>query len=506
MTSRSIRVLARLAKHRLPTLAALTLTGVALASCQTANSVPQRLPAAGWHLGWRAETVFPTVSSTPTSCRFSAMVTSSGTALRAEFTGLANTRGYSILGASVARPAAPNSLTVTPGSSVPLTFGGKPGVTVHPGNVVLSDPIPFVTTDNKQVLITVSASAGDSYLKGELSEPGGCSASSVVPSAANAPAGAFAAKPGYVRWLRSLLVEGMPQRSIAALGDSITEGPAPRTVGDMPRWTDVLAQDGSNVVNAGVGGNALTRTGMFGTVNGESRAAALLAEPNLTDLVLCMGTNDLAFGASSQQILDAMARVISSAQRVGVRVWVCTIPARNSPTWPTRLENERQQVNNAVRGTWLRSRGANGIDMDVAVRDPLHPKSLRPAYDSGDHLHPNAAGARAMGLRAVSIMGLPSAPPASPAPTPATPTPATPTPTTPAPTPTTPAPTSPAPTTAAPTSPAPTSPAPTSPDPTSPAPTSPDPTSTDSTGIGPAASDPTATETALKALVVNPLW
>jgi lysophospholipase L1-like esterase len=37
------------------------------------------------------------------------------------------------------------------------------------------------------------------------------------------------------------------------------------------------------------------------------------------------------------------------------------------------------------------------IDFDAAVRDPERPGRLRPAYDTGDHLHLNAAGQRAMG-------------------------------------------------------------------------------------------------------------
>jgi lysophospholipase L1-like esterase len=36
------------------------------------------------------------------------------------------------------------------------------------------------------------------------------------------------------------------------------------------------------------------------------------------------------------------------------------------------------------------------IDFDAAVRDPSHPTRILPAYDSGDHLHPNDAGYQAM--------------------------------------------------------------------------------------------------------------
>jgi lysophospholipase L1-like esterase len=36
------------------------------------------------------------------------------------------------------------------------------------------------------------------------------------------------------------------------------------------------------------------------------------------------------------------------------------------------------------------------IDFDAAIRDPSHPTRMLPAYDSGDHLHPNDAGYQAM--------------------------------------------------------------------------------------------------------------
>jgi hypothetical protein len=32
------------------------------------------------------------------------------------------------------------------------------------------------------------------------------------------------------------------------------------------------------------------------------------------------------------------------------------------------------------------------VDFDRALRDPAHPSRLRPAYDSGDHLHPSDNG------------------------------------------------------------------------------------------------------------------
>jgi len=38
------------------------------------------------------------------------------------------------------------------------------------------------------------------------------------------------------------------------------------------------------------------------------------------------------------------------------------------------------------------------IDFDALMRDPAQPTRLRKDYDSGDGLHPSAAGYRAMGV------------------------------------------------------------------------------------------------------------
>ena len=54
----------------------------------------------------------------------------------------------------------------------------------------------------------------------------------------------------------------------------------------------------------------------------------------------------------------------------------------------------RQKVND-----WIRSSGEfdGVVDLDRVLRDPAHPTQLLPAYDSGDHLHPNNLGSAAEG-------------------------------------------------------------------------------------------------------------
>jgi len=64
--------------------------------------------------------------------------------------------------------------------------------------------------------------------------------------------------------------------------------------------------------------------------------------------------------------------------------------------FPTQAPKEakRQAVNQWIRA----SRAFDAvIDFDKLVGDPAQPGRFLPAYDSGDHLHPNDAGHKAMG-------------------------------------------------------------------------------------------------------------
>ena len=63
-------------------------------------------------------------------------------------------------------------------------------------------------------------------------------------------------------------------------------------------------------------------------------------------------------------------------------------------------------VHTSIGGNRVRIRVSNEfdgvIDFDGATRDPAHPTRFLPAYDSGDHLHPNDLGYQVMG-NAVSL-------------------------------------------------------------------------------------------------------
>src|SRR5262249_25713635 len=100
---------------------------------------------------------------------------------------------------------------------------------------------------------------------------------------------------------------------------------------------------------------------------------------------------------SSRVCTAGHRRIINRAHAMGLRVYGGTLnPVEGFPFpgfWTPTMEEKRQAVN-----YWIRTGNAYDavIDFDLVLRDPAHPTRLRPEYDSGDHVHPNDAGYRAM--------------------------------------------------------------------------------------------------------------
>lgn len=278
-----------------------------------------------------------------------------------------------------------------------VRFAGATDVRVAALGQVASDPVPMPVTAGQQLIVDLEVDPGDAPRTVAGWEHNRC-----VPLA-----GGTATTDGPVQWLSGVRVLGPAVRTVAALGDSITEG-AGLASGSYLRWTDRLAAGGSDVLNEGLSGGAVGRAGLYGSTDGVTRDRTLIAEPGLTDVVVALGTNDLSLGATSAQVLDAIDHVIAADRARGVHTWVSTIAPRGSRTLSFAQEPARQSINAALRGTWLTSRQAGLVDSDAALRDPAFPRQLLPAYTDGDLVHPNAAGELAIAAQVASALHLPA--------------------------------------------------------------------------------------------------
>ena len=120
----------------------------------------------------------------------------------------------------------------------------------------------------------------------------------------------------------------------------------------------------------------------------------------VSHVVILEGINDIGAGGTDRpletaDLIAGYRQLIARARARGIKAVMGTLtPFAGSFYFSPAREAQRQAVNR-----WIRTSGEPDavIDFDAATRDPEAPGRLRPAYDSGDHLHPNAQGYRAMG-------------------------------------------------------------------------------------------------------------
>jgi lysophospholipase L1-like esterase len=152
------------------------------------------------------------------------------------------------------------------------------------------------------------------------------------------------------------------------------------------------------VLNAGIGGNRIVGPGP-----GENPVALdrldrdVFGQTGVRTVIMLEGINDLSGGVPADTVMAGIREVVDRARAHNLRIIGGTIlPFKDADTggnWTPAKEQWRQTVNAFIRSEGLFD---GYIDFDAAVRDPADPQRLRPAFDSGDHLHPNEAGFEAM--------------------------------------------------------------------------------------------------------------
>ena len=158
------------------------------------------------------------------------------------------------------------------------------------------------------------------------------------------------------------------------------------------------------VLNAGINGNRLLRDGDGGESALRRLDRDVLTQAGIKYLIVLEGINDIGHIVSAppsdpadtaQNLILALEQIAVRAHTHGIKVIGATItPYENCKYASREGEKMRAAINDWIRTT----KSLDGVvDFDKIVRDPAHPTRFLPAYDSGDHLHPNAAGLHAMG-------------------------------------------------------------------------------------------------------------
>jgi lysophospholipase L1-like esterase len=318
---------------------------------------------------------------------------------------------------------------VVPGTARPISFGGKPTVTIAPGASAVSDPVslPFVTDPNDK-LLTGRRLAITFHVAGDTG-PMTWHAKALTTSYISPPnSGVQTAETAFpystTSWYFLDAVDMSAPAgtsAIVAFGDSITDGTASTINGD-DRWPDQFALNlhalyGSRfaVVNAGIGGNMVIGPADYkanpfagGPAATERLDRDVSTLSGVKTVLWLEGINDFGNANAKPEDVEAGVRAVVKRLRAkipGVRIFMATLTSSLNSTnggYGTPAINDKRQAYNQ----FIKTAGIfDGVlDFDAATLDPKTGE-LKAEYQPnssvggpGDKLHPNRAGYMAMGL------------------------------------------------------------------------------------------------------------
>jgi lysophospholipase L1-like esterase len=343
-----------------------------------------------------------------------------------------------------------NGASIAAGSDRALTFSGMQSITIPPGAPVLSDPVDLNVAALSDLAIslylpgpvqatTIHSSA---FQTNYVSQAGNFTGAATLPTQNTITSWPF---------LTEVDVTDPGGAAIVALGDSITDG-SNTTVDANHRWPDLLAlrlqttrdlvgasasasagvkaaagatqaiaskdivglvawNGRLGVVNRGIGGNRLLRDPgeqpLFGRATLARFDRDVLATAGVRYVIALIGINDIGHPGTGtiptseeptpDDLIAGYRQLIARAHAKGIAIYGGTLTPFEGTVFPGYYTPAKEQIRQAVNN-WIRTSDEfdGVIDFERAVRDPSHPTRMLPAYDSGDHLHPNDLGMQAM--------------------------------------------------------------------------------------------------------------
>lgn len=381
----------------------------------------------GWSAAWAAAPHHPTsgdgaegpnwsldgfARNGAESVRQVVRVSASGNQVRIRLSNRFGTRPLRIAGATIAK--SDGGAAVRAGTQHPLTFGHRQSAIVPPGSELASDAAALSVRALESLAVTLYfTTPTGSATYHELGLATAYRAAGDHRFATRAAAFGQTSRSRY--YLTGVDVSGRraQRATVVAFGDSITDGYG-TTADANNRWPDELAErldlaaKHFAVANAGINGNKLLADSPCYGQSGTGRFARdVLRQPGVRTVVVIEGINDIGGGGfpdfgcgsspkvTSAELIEGHRALIRAAHRHGLHIVGATLtPMANAWGYDT----EANQKVRAELNDWIRTSGEYDAVVDLAkvLAAPDDARALNPAYDSGDHLHPNDAGAKAI--------------------------------------------------------------------------------------------------------------
>ena len=307
------------------------------------------------------------------------------------------------------------------GKVYPVYFSGVRAVSVAAGEKQISDPLPIELTEDE--VIQVSFYLADFtmmrsvvYACGPLSE--GVYANGDATETIHLDRNTSRTTHLFYFLSNVSILTASENRTIVCYGDSIT----------AQDWPDHLAL---RCFTEGYRNTAIVRRATSGSrilrqydcltyesygLKGSNRFHHEVPTDGADTVIIQQGINDIIHPVGAQlnvfrpmsdlptveELIEGLKGYIAQARGYGYRVYVGTLlPMGGWRTDAPFRQQMRHEYNAFIRTTDL----IDGyIDFDMALRDPENPDRFLPEYDSGDHLHPSAAGYKRMAAEIPALL------------------------------------------------------------------------------------------------------
>jgi len=394
------------------------LTTVALVICVASSPFAQRAAADNWVATWTTALVArpavlpppapnaaavnpPPLTPNDQTLRQIVRTSIAGTRARVVFANTFGTAPVTIGGASLALHD--KDLDIVTSSLRKLTVNGASSFRIPAGAMLLSDPVDLQIPARTELAVDIFVPDDLGSGTSPITMHAGANQTSYVTAGNHVGEAAFGGGAITRSWFLISRVEvaAAPRAgAIAAFGDSITDGTR-STPDTNNRWPDHLARRlpaGFAMMNVAIAGNRVLNEGNFNAgINALARFDRdVLAQPGVTHVIVMEGINDIgAANAAVDELIAAHRQMVERAHARGLKIYGATLtPYEGAAYFSAEGEAKRKALNQ-----WIRTSGVYDavIDFEAVVRDPAAPTKIKAEFDSGDHLHPNDAGYKAMG-------------------------------------------------------------------------------------------------------------
>ena len=322
-----------------------------------------------------------------------------GTIARIHLSNVFGSQPVTFTDVQVAQSAGGSSIVT--GSARTVTFAGSGSVTIPAGGSAVSDTITFAVGAESNVTVSFylpspTGSATQHQLGNQTSYTASGDVAGQTTLSNTSTSGSYS-------FLTNLDVQNpAAEGAVVALGASITDGYR-STYEANHRWPNLLASRLNSaghtvgVLNAGISGNDLLKDGAGPSALNRFQRD-VIQQPGVKWVIFSDDPiNDLGDPnpPTATQLIAGIQQLISTAHGAGIKFICSTLtPFKGADYWTQNGENGREAINNFIRGA---GSGCDYVlDQDNATHNPSDVQTFLPAYDSGDHLHPNDLGYQAI--------------------------------------------------------------------------------------------------------------